>query len=48
MAGTVRDLTGRYCFDMFGEKNVEDGTGRGGKKMKIIVFVQSHNQDTLV
>ena len=22
---------------MFGEKNVEDGTGRGGKKMKITV-----------
>ena len=34
MAGNIRDGTGRYCFDMFGGKNIEDGTGRDGKKIK--------------
>ena len=34
MAGNIRDGTGRYCFDMFGGKKNEDGTGRDGKKMK--------------
>ena len=33
MAGDTR----RYCFDMFGGKKIEDGTGRDGKIMKIIV-----------
>ena len=28
MAGSIRDGTGRDCFDMFGEKKIEDGTGR--------------------
>ena len=37
MAGNIRDGTGRYCFDMLGGKMFEDGTGRGGKIMKIIV-----------
>ena len=37
MAGNVRDGTGRYCFDIFGGKKVEDGTGRDAKIMKIIV-----------
>ena len=37
MAGNIRDGTGRYCFDMFGGKEIEDGTGRDGKKMNIIV-----------
>ena len=31
MAGHIRDGTGRYCFDMFGGKFFEDGTGRDGK-----------------
>ena len=35
MAGNVRDGTGRYCADMFGGLNIEDGTGRDGKIMKI-------------
>ena len=30
MAGNIRDGTGRYCFDMSGGKNFEDGTGRDG------------------
>ena len=30
MAGNIRDGTGRYCFDMFGGKKIEDGTGRDG------------------
>ena len=37
MAGNIRDGTGRYCVDMFGGKKVEDGTGRDGKIMKIIL-----------
>ena len=36
MAGNIRDGTGRYCFDMFGEKKIEDGTGRDSKIMKIV------------
>ena len=28
MAGNIRDGTGRYCFGMFGGKNLEDGTER--------------------
>ena len=30
LAGNIRDGTGRYCFDMFGGKNLEDGRGRDG------------------
>ena len=30
MAGNIRDGTGRYYFDMFGGKKIEDGTGRDG------------------
>ena len=26
-----------YCFDMFGGKSIEDGTGRDGKALKIVV-----------
>ena len=39
MAGNIniRDATGRYCFAIFGGKKIEDGTGRDGKIMKIIV-----------
>ena len=37
MASSIRDGTGRYCFDMFGGKKNEDGTGRNGKMIKIIV-----------
>ena len=38
MAGNIRDGPGRYCFNMFGGKKIEDGTGRDGKIiMKIIV-----------
>ena len=37
MAGDIRDGTGRDCFDMFGGKKNENGTGRDGKIMKIIV-----------
>ena len=37
MACNTRDGTGRYCFDMFGGKKNEDGTGRDGKIMKTIV-----------
>ena len=37
MAGNVRDGTRRHRFDMFDGKKVEDGTGRDGKIMKIIV-----------
>ena len=37
MAGNIRDGTGRYCFDMFGGKTIEDGTGRDGKIMRIVV-----------
>ena len=29
--------TGRYCFDVFGALKIEDGTGRDGKIMEIIV-----------
>ena len=29
--------TGRYCFDVFGALKIEDGTGRDGKTMEIIV-----------
>ena len=40
--GNIRDGTGRYCFDMFAGKKIEDGTGRDrtgqdGKIMKNIV-----------
>ena len=35
MAGDIRDRTGRYCFDMFGGKKVEGGTGRDGKTKKL-------------
>ena len=31
MVGNIREGTGRYCFDMFGGKCFEDGTGRDGK-----------------
>ena len=31
MAGNIRDGTEWYCFDMFGGKKDEDGTGRDGK-----------------
>ena len=37
MAGDLRDGTGRSCIDMFGEKTFEDGTGRDGKIMTILV-----------
>ena len=37
MAGNIRDGTGRYCFDMFDGKESEDGTGRDGKIMKILL-----------
>ena len=37
MVGNFRDWTGRYCFDMFGGEKIEDGTGRHGKIMKVIV-----------
>ena len=30
MACNIPDGTGRYCFDMFGGKKFEDGTGRHG------------------
>ena len=36
MVGNIREGMGRYCFDMFGEKWFEDGTGRDGKIMNII------------
>ena len=36
-AGNIRDGTGRYCFDMLDGKKSEDGTGRDGKIMKIVV-----------
>ena len=37
MAGTIRDGTGRYCFDMFGRRKTQDGTGRDGKILSIMV-----------
>ena len=37
MAGNNRDGTGQYFSDMFGGKNVQDGTGRDGIIMKIVV-----------
>ena len=37
MAGNTRERTGRYCYDMFGGEKIEDGTGRDGEIMKIIV-----------
>ena len=37
MAGNIRDGTGRHRFDTLGGKKIEDGTGRDGKIMKIIV-----------
>ena len=36
MASSIRDGTGRYCFDMFGGKK-NDETARDGQIMKIIV-----------
>ena len=30
MAGDILDGTGRSCFDIFGGKKNEDGTGRDG------------------
>ena len=37
MAGNIRDGMGRDCFDTFGAKKIEDGTGRDGKIIKIAV-----------
>ena len=37
MACNIPDGTGRYCFDMFGGNNIEDGTGRDSKALTIIV-----------
>ena len=45
MAGNIRDGTGRYCFDRFGGKNCEDGTGRDGKNNENYSFLDVTGRD---
>ena len=37
MAGNIREGTGRDCFEMFSGRQIEDGTERDGKGLKIIL-----------